>query len=57
MKKRYAPDPPRTNTIEKVQVPEVYQYCDKCKTETVHKKVTGVKKLTLDCINCKANVK
>lgn len=42
-------------TINKEQVPEVFQYCNKCKNEEVHKKDSNKK--ILICIKCQNNAK
>jgi acetyl-CoA carboxylase beta subunit len=42
-------------TINKNKIPEVFQYCDKCKNESIHKK-DGIKKI-LSCIKCDNNFK
>jgi len=41
--------------INKEAIPEVFQYCDKCRDSSVHKK--DVIKKVLYCIKCDANVK
>jgi ribosomal protein L37AE/L43A len=41
--------------VDRTVVPEVFQHCNNCKTETVHKKVVGKK--ILICITCKKEFK
>jgi len=41
--------------INKDKIPEVYQYCDKCKDGSVHKK--DIQNRILVCIKCQHHVK